>query len=139
MHAPTRADACPEPSRRACPEPSPRRWTIDRQLRFLDALAHTRSVTEAAAAAGMSRASAHRLRNRDGAALFAAMWDIALAPAPAGEGHNGKIADGRVIRLLDTHFRRESGNFDGFANRLPSGGHHASDATFVTFDGRAVV
>jgi hypothetical protein len=55
-------------------------WTPDRQLRFLDALVRTRSVTRAAAFAGMSRESAHRLRSRAG--LFAALWDRALQPQP---------------------------------------------------------
>jgi hypothetical protein len=56
-------------------------WTAERQLRFLDALARTRSVTKAAAAAGMSRESAYRLRGRRDGALFAAAWNRAL------EGH----------------------------------------------------
>ena len=49
-------------------------WTPERQLRFLDALARTGSVTRAAAFAGMSRESAYRLRNRRDGALFAAAW-----------------------------------------------------------------
>lgn len=53
-------------------------WTPARQLRFLDALARTRSVTRAAAAAGMSRESAYRLRSRPSSGLFAAAWDRAL-------------------------------------------------------------
>ena len=53
-------------------------WTPERQLRFLDALARTRSVTRAAAFAGMSRESAYRLRARRDGALFAAAWDRAL-------------------------------------------------------------
>lgn len=53
-------------------------WTPRRQLNFLDTLARTRSVTRAAAAAGMSRESAYRLRGRPSAALFAAAWDRAL-------------------------------------------------------------
>ena len=36
-------------------------WTPERQLRFLDVLGRTRSVTKAARAAGMSRESAYRL------------------------------------------------------------------------------
>jgi hypothetical protein len=68
--------------RRACPEQGRRDgWTPERQLRFLDALARTRSVTRAAAAAGMSRETAYRLRGRRDGALFAAAWDRAL------EGH----------------------------------------------------
>jgi hypothetical protein len=64
-------------------------WTPARQLRFLDALARTRSVTRAAADAGMSRESAYRLRNRDPDGLFAAAWDrILQGPAPSSsKGH----------------------------------------------------
>ena len=64
-------------------------WTPERQLRFLGALARTRSVTRAARAAGMSRESAYRLRSRREGALFAAAWDRALeshkvrAPSPS--------------------------------------------------------
>lgn len=54
-------------------------WTPARQLAFLDALARTRSVTRAAAAAGMSRESAYRFRKRDPKGLFAAAWDRILA------------------------------------------------------------
>ena len=53
-------------------------WTPERQLRFLGALARTRSVTCAARAAAMSRESAYRLRARKEGALFAAAWDQAL-------------------------------------------------------------
>ena len=53
-------------------------WTIQRQLRFLDMLARTRSVTRAAAAVGLSRKSAYRLRARADGALFAAQWDRAM-------------------------------------------------------------
>ncbi len=53
-------------------------WTTERQLKFLDALARTRSVTRAAALAGMSRESAYRLRKRGDGTLFAAAWDRAL-------------------------------------------------------------
>lgn len=64
-------------------------WTPARQLAFLGALARTRSVTRAAAAAGMSRESAYRLRKRDPGGLFAAAWDRVLStPAPrAPKGH----------------------------------------------------
>jgi hypothetical protein len=49
-------------------------WTAERQLGFLDVLAATRSITRAAAAAGMSRESAYRLCKRRDGALFAAAW-----------------------------------------------------------------
>jgi hypothetical protein len=65
-------------TRRACPERCRRDgWTAERQLRFLDALTRTRSVTRAAAFAGMSRESAYRFRNRSDS-LFALLWDRAL-------------------------------------------------------------
>ena len=69
-------------------------WTADRQLGFLDILARTNSVSAAAAAVGMSRESAYRLRRRDPAGLFAAAWDravgagrSALTRAEIDEGH----------------------------------------------------
>jgi hypothetical protein len=92
---------------------SPRRWTAERQLRFLDALADTRSVRKAAAAAGMSREGAHRLRNRPTAALFAAVWDRVMQPdfLANAQGHNGRLTDGQLARLLGNDFRRERGDF----------------------------
>ena len=48
-------------------------WTPERQLAFLGALSVSRSVTRSAAAAGMSRESAYRLRDRPDGALFAAL------------------------------------------------------------------
>jgi hypothetical protein len=87
-------------------------WTPDRQLRFLDALASSRSVGKAAAFAGMSREGAYRLRNRAEGTLFALLWDRALAPAPSPrEVHIEAFPDGRIMRLLGTHFRRERGDF----------------------------
>lgn len=81
-------------------------WTPERQLRFLAALARTRSVTRAAAAAGMSRESAYRLRARRDGALFAAAWDRALRrPSPSkepvlspSEGHNIAETSRRLAR-----------------------------------------
>jgi hypothetical protein len=71
-----------------------------RQLLFLETLARTRSVTKAAASAGMSRESAYRLRDRLHAALFAAAWDRALGAdrslltrAQIDQGHIRAIAD----------------------------------------------
>ena len=60
-------------------------WTIRRQLTFLDTLASTRSITAAARAAGMSRESAYRLRNR--ASAFAAAWDRTLAAPDPRPSH----------------------------------------------------
>lgn len=104
--------------RRACPERSRRDgWTPGRQLRFLDALAHTRSVTKAAAFAGMSRESAYRLRARSGGGLFALLWERAFQHEPVGaEVHARDLADGRLARLLGMHFRRERGDFAQFGS-----------------------
>jgi hypothetical protein len=78
--------------RQSSPSAAPRRdrWTPQRQLRFLDVLARTRSVTRAAKAAGMSRESAYRLCRRPSGALFAAAWDrLFEAPRVAtAQGHN---------------------------------------------------
>ena len=92
-------------------------WTAHRQLRFLEMRARTRSVTRAAAACGMSRESAYRLRARRDGALFAIAWDRALeghnppgrkrAPAPKSGGNPPKVTkwskwrDPRFESLLD--------------------------------------
>jgi hypothetical protein len=103
--------------RRARPERCRRDgWTAERQLRFLDTLARTRSISKAAAAARMSRESAYRLRERREGALFAALWDEALAFRPA-EVHIPPLTDGRITRLLANHFRRERGDFAAIGSR----------------------
>ncbi len=90
-------------------------WTTERQLRFLDVLARTRSVSAAARAAGMSRESAYRLRARDPHGLFAAAWDravgadrCALTRAQVDEGHRRAIAaacgsEGGNLRVKPPH------------------------------------
>ena len=93
-------------------------WTAERQLRFLDTLSRTRSVRAAAQAAGMSRESAYRLRDRRDGALFAALWDRALAFDPrVSEVHTGALSNGRLMRLLGTHYRRERGDFPAIGAR----------------------
>ena len=103
--------------------PTPTRrdgWTAERQLRFLDTLGRTRSVTTAARAAGMSRESAYRLRARPAAALFALLWDRAMQPLPRPfEGHSGAISNGVLMRALGTGFRRERGDFDRIGSAPP--------------------
>jgi hypothetical protein len=84
-------------------------WTAERQLRFLHALAQTRSVIRAAGAAQMSRESAYRLRERREGALFALLWDRIVAPEV--EVHIPPLTDGRIARMLGNHYRRESGGF----------------------------
>lgn len=86
-------------------------WTPERQLRFLDALTRTRSITKAAAAAGMSRESAYRLRARPEGTLFGALWDRALAPVFESESHNRPLTDGWLLRLLGNHYRRQTNGF----------------------------
>lgn len=61
-------------------------WTQDKQVTFIIALRRTHNVSRAAAAAGMSRESAYRLRTRPTAVEFAAAWDRALSCAPAKAG-----------------------------------------------------
>ena len=93
------------------PSDADSRWTPERQLRFLEAIARMRSVKHAAAAAGMSRESAYRLRARsDG--LFALLWDRAMeSTATAGQGHTGRFTDGQMMRLLGNQYRRENQDF----------------------------
>ncbi|HMI39885.1 MAG TPA: hypothetical protein VK485_01485 [Sphingomicrobium sp.] len=86
-------------------------WTAERQLGFLAALARTCSVSRAAGSVGMSRESAYRLRLRSEGALFAALWDSALASDVGAESHNRVLSDGHLARLLGNHFRRESNDF----------------------------
>jgi len=57
-------------------------WTAERQRAFIAALRRTHSISKAARAAGMSRKSAYRLRERPGAQSFAAAWDKAFAARP---------------------------------------------------------
>jgi hypothetical protein len=54
-------------------------WFPERQRVFIARLAASRCVHRAAAAVGMSRESAYRLRARPGAESFAAAWDKIMA------------------------------------------------------------
>lgn len=56
-------------------------WTPERQRAFVEHLADTGSVREAATLVGMTEQSAWRLRRRTGAAGFGAAWDAALRQA----------------------------------------------------------
>lgn len=73
----------------------PRRdgWTEVRQCAFLTQLYLTGSVSAAARAVGMSRASAYRLREREGAESFAFAWDRVLTMP--GSGHPGAAREDR--------------------------------------------
>jgi hypothetical protein len=86
-------------------------WTQDKQAAFIVALRRTRNVTRAAAAAGMSRESAYRLRARLSAAGFAAAWDLALRCGPDQMGH------------IESH---ESRNSAAASVGFPAREHHES-------------
>jgi len=60
-------------------EPARSQWTPARQRIFLAALLECGSVARAARAAGMSRSSAQRLRQRFAGTPFDRAWDQALA------------------------------------------------------------
>ncbi|MCA1653038.1 MAG: hypothetical protein ABR588_09635 [Sphingomicrobium sp.] len=62
---------------RATPRQRHDGWTAERRMRFLMVLELTGSIRAAAAAAGMNRAGAYRLRDRPG--TFGRDWDAALA------------------------------------------------------------
>ena len=74
------------------------RWTRDKMLAFLTALARSGSVSDAAAAVGMSRQSAYRLRARLGAG-FAAVWDEGIVIAQ--QARAARIAAARARRMAD--------------------------------------
>lgn len=114
-------DSAPPRSSAASPPKRIRRdgWTVDRQVKFIIALNKTRSVTRAAAAAGMSRESAYRLRERPGHSDFARAWDAAVANKGhklSPESHNR----GRPVApdsSREGHERHASG---GFAQNRPA-------------------
>ena len=53
-------------------------WTPDRQRRFIEALATSACVTEAAASVGLSATAAYNLRKRPDAQAFRLAWDAAI-------------------------------------------------------------
>lgn len=67
----------------------PTRWTPDRQFLFLLVLERTRSPAEAAKAAGMSRESAYRYRQRHPGSLFTLTWHY-LDRRMVRQGHSGQ-------------------------------------------------
>lgn len=69
------------------PPPPRAHWTPAKQRTFLTALLETGSVARAAATAGMSRSSAHRLRLRLAGTPFDRLWGLALAE------HGRRLAD----------------------------------------------
>lgn len=82
-------------------------WGEVRQCAFLAQLYLTGSVTASARHVGMSRASAYRLRDREGAESFAFAWDRVLSPP--GSGHPGaaredyrKVTNAALMQRLES-------------------------------------
>jgi hypothetical protein len=100
-------------------------WSEARQCAFLAQLYFTGSVTAAAKAVGMSRASAYRLREREGAESFAFAWDRVLTLP--GSGHPGAAREDRRKVTIETLLARLDedlvkpvvylGNMTGIARR----------------------
>lgn len=66
------------PTEPTAPQPQRNHWTPAKQRIFLTALVETGSIARAARAAGMSRSSAHALRNRLAGTPFDHHWTHAL-------------------------------------------------------------
>jgi hypothetical protein len=98
-------------------------WTPGRQADFLGHLAERLSVSAAARHVGMTRESAYRLREKDGAGSFAAAWDSILAHRPAPR---------KVTAGLDFHRA-----FYGTLKPVMRGGRHV--ATLHTTHNDAVL
>ena len=75
--APTIPDFTPAPTRKRNAG-----WTAERQRKFIEHLALTGCVGEAAAHVSIASSSAYRLRNKAGAESFARAWDAALRLCP---------------------------------------------------------
>ena len=74
-------------------------WNAARQVRFIETLAATKSVTRACKAVGMSAVTAYALRKRLGADSFAAAWDAAVAFVPDPNRRRSPRAARRLARL----------------------------------------
>lgn len=83
-------------------------WTPVRQAEFIGLLAEMRSVARAAAALGMRRETAYRLRARPGAESFCAAWDAALGRA-ASHPVESHIRRARKVTLPELEWRVATG------------------------------
>ena len=104
-------------------------WTTDRQVKFIIALNKTSSVTRAAAAAGMSRENAYRLRDRPGHTDFARAWNAAVAR----KGHKSPAEShtrGRPVTLDPSREDHESHAAGGFAQHCQARQFRAAPAGF---------
>lgn len=82
-------------------------WSEGRQCMFLAQLYVTGSVTAAARAVGLTRASAYRLRGRADAESFAHAWDTVLTPPGTGRcdplrSDFRKVTNSALIRQAET-------------------------------------
>lgn len=82
-------------------------WTVQRQCAFLVQLYLTGSVTSAARAVGVSRASAYRLRERADGAGFAHAWDSVFMPPGSGklaapESDWRKVTNPTLLERIET-------------------------------------
>ncbi len=77
-------------------------WTAARQRGFILLLRETGTVTTAARMVGLTTRSAYRLRDRPGAAGFAAAWDRALTQHrdPGFERSSAAVLFRRLIPLF---------------------------------------
>jgi hypothetical protein len=77
-------------------------WTPERQLGFIEALAESACVADAAKSVGMSKAAAYNLRNRNEATAFRAAWDIALqiGVRQLGDAAISRALHGEVIPIF---------------------------------------
>jgi hypothetical protein len=73
-------DTLPAPSPRPL-RPRSNGWTLAKQAEFLEALAETASIAEAARRVRMTPQAAHWLRRQPAAVDFRAGWEAALAQA----------------------------------------------------------
>ena len=115
----------------------PRRdgWTPARQLAFILRLALLGCVAAAAAAVGMSRESAYRLRDHPGAASFAAAWDKAQG---WGRGRAADLGTERAVygekrvvwyrgRKVGEYVRHDNRLLIAAINRFPAAPTHDPD------------
>lgn len=77
-------------------------WIPDRQLEFIEALAESGCVDEAARSVGMSRSSAYALRRRPDAQAFRLAWDAAMDQAVErlSEAALGRAINGVAVPIF---------------------------------------
>jgi len=129
------------PATRKLPVAKPRHdgWTVERQKIFIRTLGLTRNVSRAAAAAGMSRESAYRLRRRAEGVALAQTWDsiLSLPPFPGGhsEDHARRVADLHGVAAFAGKVHQDHGSHKTATHRQP--GPAKSRAELQSFIDRA--